>query len=98
MKPAAIALLLLTACAASPLPEPKREEPPMPAEPMKDSCLARDLQSFIGKSKDALPPVPAGVTRRLVCASCAMTLDYSPTRQTVTFDSATGIVKSAKCG
>ena len=98
MKPAWLALLFVAACAASPLPEPVREEPPMPAEPMKDSCQAGELQSFIGKSKDTLPPVPAGVTRRLVCTTCAMTMDYSPTRQTVTFDRASGIVKSAKCG
>lgn len=98
MKPIYMALLLLTACAASPLAEPKREDPPMPAEPMKDSCRAGDLRAFVGKSKDELPPVPEGRTRRLVCTTCAMTMDYSPVRQTVVFDEKTGIVQSAKCG
>lgn len=99
MKPLPLlSLMFLAACAASPLPDARREDPPMPAEPMKDSCGAGALQGYIGKSKDELPPVPEGRSRRLVCSTCAMTMDYSPTRQTITFDSATGIVKTAKCG
>jgi hypothetical protein len=98
MKPVWLALLFLTACAASPLPEARREDPPMPAEPMKDSCRAGELQAYVGRSKDTLPPVPQGRTRRLVCTTCMMTMDYSPVRQTVVFDRATGTVKSVKCG
>lgn len=93
-----LGLLFVAACAASPLPEARREDPPMPAEPPKDSCGAGDLQAYVGKSKDELPPVPEGRTRRLVCTTCMMTMDYSPVRQTVTFDRANGIVKSVKCG
>ncbi len=99
MKPLPVmALLFLAACAASPLPQATREDPPMPAEPPKDSCGAGALQAYVGKSKDTLPPVPEGRTRRLVCTTCMMTMDYSPVRQTVVFENGSGIVKSAKCG
>jgi len=53
---------------------------------------------LIGKPRTDIPvPVNPG-RRRVVCSTCPMTQDYSPTRQTIIFDADTGIVKEVKCG
>lgn len=86
-------------------PPPVAEAPPPP--PMvtppqslgaRDTCGADPLQYLIGKPRTDIPvPVNPG-QRRVVCSSCAMTQDFNATRQTIVYDSQSGLVRSVKCG
>jgi len=83
---------------ARPAPPPPPPRPPPAPAPPRDACGAADLQSLIGKPRTDIPvPVNPG-RRRVVCSTCPVTQDYSPTRQTIIFDADTGIVKEVKCG
>lgn len=102
-----LGLMALFACAttesetapAPPPPPVKVEEPaPMPAEEPKDTCGAKPLQYLVGRPKSEIP-VPVDPTkRRVTCSTCAVTMDYSPERLNIVFDTDTGIIKEVKCG
>jgi hypothetical protein len=82
---------------ASP-PAPPHAAAPRPPPASKDSCGADALQYLVGKPRTDIPvPVNPG-RRRVVCSTCAMTMDYQSTRQTIIFDSKTDLVSSVKCG
>lgn len=88
--------------APSPVPRAPTPAPPpqvnlAPATP-KDACGAEPLQYLVGKSRTEIPPPLAPNRRRVVCSTCAVTQDYAPYRQTITYDAATGLVTSVKCG
>lgn len=62
-----------------------------------DSCGAAALQSFVGKPKAKLPVnLPQGA--RVLCSTCAATMDYNPSRLDVIYDTETGVVTKVKCG
>jgi len=68
--------------------------PPKPA----DSCGAAALQYLVGKPRTDIPvPVNPGM-RRVVCSTCMITQDYVEGRQTITYDTQTGLVTSVRCG
>jgi len=89
-----------------PAPPPVAEAPPPPppvvAPPQdlgaRDTCGADPLQYLIGKPRTDIPvPVNPGL-RRVVCSSCTVTQDFEASRQTIVYDSQTGLVRSVKCG
>ncbi len=92
---------------APPPPAPPQQSFPAPAphaDPSRpqamsdDTCGAADLQYLVGKPRTEIPvPLDPG-KRRVVCSSCIITQDYRPDRQTITFDTDTGIIKSVSCG
>ena len=84
------AALCITACTA-PVAQPLQ-----PSMNNKD-CGAAALQSFVGKPKEKLP-VNLPKATRIMCDTCAATMDYSPARLNVIFDSNTGVVTKIKCG
>ncbi|MDB5421472.1 MAG: hypothetical protein JWR59_1419 [Brevundimonas sp.] len=63
-----------------------------------DLCKAADLQWLVGKNKREIPVPVDVVNRRVVCSSCAVTMDYSPYRQNIFFNAQTDIVESVRCG
>ena len=104
-----MAVLLLGACttpAAKPVPsapaivaEAEANQPVGTRMPDGDDlCKAADLQWLVGKNKREIPvPVDVG-NRRVVCSSCAVTMDFSPYRQNIFFNAQTDIVESVRCG
>lgn len=102
---ALLAFLALNSCLA-PRPEPFAKpspaaslpSPELPAIAAKDTCGLADLAWLIGKPKTDIP-VPVEPTRRRVyCATCAVTQDFSPERQNIVFDADTGLVVGLNCG
>lgn len=101
------AALLLGGCAeravSTPSAPPQTAAAPAPAtpqpapEPDRDLCQASTLQSFVGQPRASLPPVPEGVTRREVCETCAMTMDFRIDRQTVVYETSSSLIKSIQC-
>jgi len=88
----------------TPVYRPPVQSPPAPApqaeyKPMADDqCGAAALQYLVGKPRTDIPvPLNPG-TRRVVCSSCIVTQEYRADRQTITFDSDTGLISSVKCG
>ncbi|CAN5145236.1 hypothetical protein BH10PSE1_BH10PSE1_35350 [soil metagenome] len=63
-----------------------------------DLCKANDLQWLVGKNKREIPVPVDVVNRRVVCTSCAVTMDYSPYRQNIFFNAQTEIVEQVRCG
>jgi hypothetical protein len=74
--------------AAAPAPPPKP----------RDSCGAVSLQYLVGKPRTDIPVPVNPAMRRVVCSTCVTTRDFVSARQTITFDSQTGLVTSVKCG
>ena len=68
-------------------------------KPMSDDqCHSAGLQFLIGKPRTDIPvPLEPG-SRRVVCSSCVTTYEFRADRQTITFDSDTGLITSIKCG
>ena len=87
--------------AQTPVYRPTTPSAPPPAayKPMADDqCGASDLQYLIGKPRTDIPvPLNPGA-RRVVCSSCIVTQEFRADRQTIIFDTDTGIVQSVKCG
>jgi hypothetical protein len=63
-----------------------------------DLCKASDLQWLVGKNKREIPVPVDVVNRRVVCTTCAVTMDYSPYRQNIFFNAQTEIVEQVRCG
>jgi len=78
---------------------------PAPAAPAQayhpaanDMCGAQALQYLIGRPRTEIPVPLQPSTRRVVCSSCVITQEYRADRQTIIFDSDTGLIKSVACG
>jgi hypothetical protein len=71
---------------------------PAPAPRPSDSCGAGPLQYLVGRPRTDIPVPVNPSKRRVVCSTCAMTMDYIPDRQTITYDTQTGRVTSVRCG
>lgn len=63
-----------------------------------DTCGAASLQYLVGKPRTDIPVPLDPATRRVVCSTCITTQEYRADRQTIVFDSNTGLVKSVTCG
>ena len=60
-------------------------------------CDAVASRSLIGSHVGAVT-FPRDANVRLVCTTCAATMDHDPDRLNIRFDEATGIIKSVDCG
>jgi len=63
-----------------------------------DLCGAKPLQYLVGRLKTEIPVPLDPNSRRVLCTSCAATMDYNPSRQNIIFDAETGVIKSVSCG
>ena len=90
-----LAFSALAACA------PMKGGPVTPAPPtasMPGECKADAYRSYIGKNRSELPATPAGETRRVVCSTCAVTMDFNPERVNIVYDAGSNLVTEVKCG
>ena len=85
------------AAAPPPAPPPVAAAPTPPPKP-RDSCGAISLQYLVGKPRTDIPVPVNPAMRRVVCSTCVTTQDFISARQTITFDSQTGLVTSVRCG
>ncbi|HUZ14160.1 MAG TPA: proteinase inhibitor i78 [Caulobacteraceae bacterium] len=107
-------LLAVASCAAPPATQappaaPARPSPPpapaTPAPPRRpappaasDSCGATKLQYLVGKPRTDIPIPLVPSRRRVLCSTCPITRGYESYRQTIIYDSQTGLVRSVTCG
>jgi hypothetical protein len=85
--------LTLSACA----PVQTTDPTPGPDTAFK-ACKVEDYQSFVGRNRSTIPTAPAGQTFRVLCTTCAATMDYRENRVNFVYDEATNIVREVKCG
>ena len=87
-----------------PMPVPAQPAPALQTQspalrPMaNDQCGAAALQYLVGRPRTEIPVPLQPSTRRVVCSTCVITQDYRADRQTIVFDSDTGLIKSVACG
>ena len=84
-------------------PPPIRAMPPIAVAPHPDipglpQCDADKYQNLIGHSRYEIPVPVYPALQRVACASCAVTMDYSPRRLNFFYDAETGLIKEVKCG
>lgn len=80
-------------------PEQPRAAPAPEYKPLaNDTCGASALQRLVGKPRTEIPVPLNPSSRRVVCSSCVVTQEFRADRQTIVFDTDTGIIKSVKCG
>lgn len=84
----------------TPVPAPRPAPPRAPEyKPLaNDTCGAQQLQRLVGKPRTDIPVPLYPDRRRVVCSSCVVTQEYRADRQTIVFDTDTGIIKSVACG
>lgn len=82
---------LLSACAPM-------ETATLPPTGEPTQCRAEQYQRYVGRNRSELPATPAGEVRRVLCDTCAMTMDFNPNRVNIIYDTRTEIVEEAKCG
>lgn len=86
-----------------PRPAPQQSAPrPAPAPAYRpvshDTCGADALQYLIGKPRTEIPVPLQPSQRRVVCSTCVTTQEFRADRQTIVFDTDTGLITSVKCG
>lgn len=82
----------LSACA------PSQESAPG-VEPTPVACKAGDYQEYVGRNRSTIPSdAPRGRIFRVLCSSCAATMDYRDNRVTFTYDDKTNVVTRVSCG
>ena len=84
----------LSACA------PTQEAAPAPGgEATPVACKAGDYQEYVGRNRSTIPAdAPRGRIFRVLCSSCAATMDYRDNRVNFTYDDKTEIVTRVSCG
>ena len=84
----------LSACA------PTQEAAPAPGgEATPVACKAGDYQEYVGRNRSTIPAdAPRGRIFRVLCSTCAATMDYRDNRVTFTYDDKTDIVTRVSCG
>ena len=85
--------LALSACA----PVQTAEPAPVSDTAFK-ACKVSDYQSYVGRNRSTIPTAPAGQTFRMLCTTCAATMDSRENRVNFVYDEATNIVREVKCG
>ncbi|WP_417233139.1 I78 family peptidase inhibitor [Brevundimonas sp.] len=70
---------------------------PVTETPAPGRCDAAASQSLIGRHVGAVT-FPRDANVRLVCTTCAATMDHDPDRLNIRFDEATGIIRAVDCG
>ena len=92
------ALLAFSALAACAPMEGGPVTPSPPSASLPGECKADAYRSYVGKNRSELPATPAGETRRLVCSTCAVTMDFNPERVNIVYDTTSNLVTEVKCG
>jgi hypothetical protein len=86
--------LALSACAPT--------ETPVIRTPGDDAafkaCKVEDYQAYVGRNRSTVPSAPEGQTFRVLCTSCAATMDYRENRVNFVYDEASGVIQQVKCG
>lgn len=84
----------LSACA------PTQEAAPAPGgEATPVACKAGDYQEYVGRNRSTIPAdAPRGRIFRVLCSSCAATMDYRDNRVNFTYDDKTNVVTRVSCG
>lgn len=77
---------------------PPATPPPRLPRPAPSQCGLEALQGLVGRPTSDIPVPVYPLRRRVVCSTCPMTQDYSPSRQTIIFDATTNRVTEVKCG
>jgi hypothetical protein len=74
--------------------------PATPALPSTElgQCKADAYRGYIGKNRSEVPAAPVGETRRVVCSTCAVTMDFNPDRVNIVYDTTSNLVTEVKCG
>lgn len=85
--------LALSACAPM-----EGSDPATPPADGPSQCKADQYSRFVGRNRSELPTKPADETWRVVCTTCAMTMDYNPNRLNIVYDEETGVIRQVKCG
>ncbi len=106
MRRIALGLLLLGLAACSTALEPAPPPPPPVAaptppptpRPVADECGAVALQSLVGRPRTEIPVPVHPETQRVACTTCAVTMDFNPTRLNFFFDAGTGLIREIRCG
>lgn len=88
---APLGLLALAACAPM-----EGTGPGMPEA--GGTCPAAKYEPYVGRNQSTLPAAAPGEVRRVVCDTCAVTMDYNAGRVNVIFDTETNIVEKVTCG
>ncbi len=93
---AAAGFLALSACA----PTQGGSASPAPGGPDVSDfvCDASDYQSYVGRNRSTIPAAPEGRIFRVLCSTCAATLDYRSNRVTFTYNDKTDLVTRVSCG
>ena len=71
---------------------------PAPPPDEADACGASHYQWLVGRPRSAIPPEPAGARWRIACTGCPITMDYSPGRLNIFYDSGTERIDEVRCG
>lgn len=87
------AVLALSACATALPSEPEIIDLDTPGQ-----CKADDYAEYIGRNRSELPARPEGAAWRMICSSCAVTLDYHAGRMNIVYDDDTNTVTRIFCG
>ena len=78
----------------TPAPDPR---PRLPA-PGNDTCRAATYADTLGDDYRTLPSAPEGRVFRVVCTTCAMTMDFNAERLNFFYDATNGKVVRLTCG
>ena len=84
----------LSACA------PTQEAAPAPgAEATPVACKASDYQEYVGRNRSTIPAdAPPGRIFRVLCSSCAATMDFRDNRVNFTYDDNSNLITRVSCG
>ena len=91
-------LLAAGALAVSACAPVQTAEPASASDTAFKACKVSDYQSYVGRNRSAIPTAPAGQTFRVLCTTCAATMDYRENRVTFTYDDKTNVVTRVSCG
>jgi hypothetical protein len=87
--------LALSACA--PMETPGNNPTPGNDTAFK-ACKVEDYQAYVGRNRSTVPSAPEGQTFRVLCTTCAATMDYRENRVNFVYDEASGVIQQVKCG
>ncbi|MEG2312627.1 hemolysin [Brevundimonas sp.] len=90
----AVAFLAVAACA----PTPVTTDEPIRSADGSAQCRIEDWKSWEGKPRQSLPKAPEGLTFRVLCDTCAATMDYRQDRVTFSYNDATQNITRVTCG
>ena len=62
------------------------------------ACKVEDYQAYVGRNRSTVPSAPEGQTFRVLCTTCAATMDYRENRVNFVYDEGSGVIQQVKCG